>query len=339
MELNRPLSRRDFLKILAAESVLLMAGACSPLDRAANQLPQQRAEKPKLYSGTIRNLQGREVASESELQGILQTLTDFKRPFWTKIANELQTLTTIRQRPADFPDWIEEASFPLTIVTNKSAVASAVTITASIKDLAYSVHSADNSAPSTHNTVAERSEYIALDLPLTNPYIEKAHPFIKAFLAAKELLTHLTKFAFMDDFYRISTEKGTLRYTDPQGNPINDPETRRSIGMTEFLKLAKDINNPVYKLVDQFPLLLMIPELKELARKSQLPKDFYTLLAYVPNTNFRLYDASSNQARADLTSIIDDWTPTSSLLLPPHTVDTLFHIDLFNLAMQTKTRP
>lgn len=266
------------------------------------------------YSGPIKSLQGKEYLSEQSLIRMLNALEATSHPFLGKIVRGVKALHVAQNRPGEFPDWIDERSFPFAIVrdnTNDSFVSFTF---AKESDEANGFMIVNYGTGKPQETVEKL--FVGMKLGLAyNP--DRANPLIAAFLLAKEYLTLLHGISANEEFYDITKKMfPDIQIVDPLGNQISDRVKQKAIGRRLLSNNLENESGAVYKILDGFPILLLGPVLKDLVIAGKI-KDYGGLRSFTLAAN--LVTNSPAEFQRDLTNFMSSWRVRGGFTFPPGT--------------------
>lgn len=335
-KLGKPITRKQALSYIAGLSSALLTGnlgACAdnkPYSQAP-PLPTAPAElygisptplqKKEVYQGVIEPLRGLTLIEQKELDETLSALEETKYPLLQKIAEDIRFITFSKTKPEKFPSWISENSFPFQIVRHNSEISAInIYITEERKGDSNKFIVQTKGQKSTQTEINEVA--IATNLGIT-PQIEN-EPLVKGFLLAKEHLTYLLAINFAGELYNyIIANEPRIKITDFEGKPITDEGKKTRIGLTLLLKYISNQETDVWKIIDGFPMMLLVPAIISLRAKNKIPNSFVEVpgLLLANNLMVTRIQKEGTKPLEDLMKIVNAYTKDGSLLLPKNTVE------------------
>ncbi len=238
-------------------------------------------ENPKTagtYSGPIEAFVGKDILSDTKLDGLLSELILTKAPLLTKVARDIKTLHTSTTNPTDFSPQISEDTTPLIIVSDNT------TLTSSTNG-----HPKYGDTPAFQFTTTKGAstspvlESFTEALLIANQPVLAGRPLEQAVFLAKEGLT-------LGIINRIGTELGeeySPIFTDLNGNPITDSVKLEQYGMTILSRYGADKNTDIAKATDLLPFMMLSIDIEELVRNGTIPAGpsmlgpFFQTIAYL----------------------------------------------------------
>lgn len=309
----RGLSKRLFLRRMATViggSILVTSAVGAYVISRPNQVEQSS----KKYNGPIDAFKGLEYVSENSLLEMVNTLEDTRHPFLDKIAQGLKILHSVPIRPQEFPEWIDEESFPFVFVQDSTD-----TFTTQFQ---ISKSSGDNVkfvVPEKGATEPQEgidSLFVGIKLGLRNISL-KGDLLQPAILLAKEYLTLLHGIVLNEEFYDMTIRLfPDVSILDPLGREITDRSKQKAIGRRLLHNNLTDSTNINWKIADGFSILLLGPVLKDLVVAGTI-KNYRNISSIVLAAN--LVTDNSVEFQRDLVNFIQSWCLKDGFTFPDGT--------------------
>ncbi|MCR4329290.1 MAG: hypothetical protein NUV65_01970 [Candidatus Roizmanbacteria bacterium] len=245
------ISRRAFCLIPPAAVLGLVLAACASGEGANAVIPGYNPEAVSHIPGLV----GKDFLAEVDLEKYLANLKGSRVPFYGFAADQIQALATARSRPADFPDYVNEGSFPMPIMTDRN--------NASLAALGIESWEQDPNAgfiytmpdKSVHTGKPFSSLYFGINLGRTEQLTLNTDFIIAQFLA-KEYVSHAFGFRMQRDLINILREDGmTFQSSDNQA--ITNTSVLQKIGASIAINEMTNATSDLWRIFDVFPLLVV----------------------------------------------------------------------------------
>ncbi len=295
------MSRRDFLKKMA----ILAASAFT-----ISLLPESPARSPK-YDGPIKDFQGLEIIPLLTLDRLTTTLEDTRDPVLGKVARGVSLLFTYRNKPKDFPEWVDEKSFPFAFVSDNTSVDSTTHFSVTKRtDKQFIV-------PGHADEPQSEAEKLLMGIKLGLRYTPLSDGLLRpALLLAKEYLTLLHTVAMNEEFYDITLRTfPETKFLDTSGREIIDRNEQKAIGRTLLENNAVNPASPAWKVLDGFAMIMLGPVFKNLVRANKVNSRNLMFLVKAAN----VVTTSSPEFQLDLANFMQSWSNQESFLFPQGT--------------------
>lgn len=331
------LSRRLFIR-RGATTIGATLAVTSPIGawlvNEALKPPQPQVEQERTYyNGPMDRLSGLEYVPRNSLTEMTTALENTGHPILDKIAKGIRVLYSANIKPREFPEWIDEYSFPFTFVQDTTN-----TFTTEFQVSQSSGDRVKFIIPSQGvNEPQEGIDKILVgiklglrDTPLSGDLLQPA------ILLAKEYLSLLHSIAFNEEFYDLT--KGlysNVEILDLSGREITDRSQKKAIGRRLLKNNLSEDNNVNWKLLDGFSMLMLGPVLRDLVVAGKI-KNYRNIRSIVLAANVVTH--SSDEFQSNLRNFMESWRLKNGFTFPLGTGAKSFTEPYFNAVIDLENQ-
>ncbi len=261
------------------------------------------------YDGPVRDLAGLDLLDRSGITELTSSLQNTGHPFLAKIGADIDFLTSTNSKPAEFPDWVSDRTFPMAVTYDKSNTAYA----AQNGEFHPRPDGLPSLSPESRLFYADQVKNVDMATHIIkSPELVKDGTLAQAFFLAKEHITHMFFIGAARNYYQIVQQAG-YSFVDYNQQIVTDHLSQQQAGEVIFMRLVKNPSTELHKIWDMIPAMLLATPAWELRSTGKLPlKGLGIGSFYTPGDYF------SNQP--DLKSVLEQvrsqWTAQKTLLPP-----------------------
>jgi len=313
-------SRRKMFKTAARTSIAvelalfapsLLAACTSNPDTVVPTKVESRIPPVLRYEGPINPFKELEYTSEASISRLTNALIVTGHPFLDKVAKGIKSLHGVNIRPDEFPDWVDERSFPFAIVQdNSNTFTTEFQISQYSEDINYIVPSSG---------VMESQEgidklLVGIKLGLKNTPI-LGDPLLPALLLAKGYLTLLQGIAFNEEIFdTVRNLYPDMRFVDASlSTEFTNRSQQQAVGRRFLYNNLENEGGDVWKIMDGFPILMLGPVLRDLVSTGKL-RNYKTLSVVALAAN--VFTQSPPELQRDLKDFMESWRLKGGFTFP-----------------------
>lgn len=326
------LSKRLFLR----RAVTTVGGAIvltSPIAAYVTSGLNRGEQAESKYDGPINAFKGLEYVPRNSILKMTETLENSGHPILGKIAKGVRILHNAQTRPQEFPEWIDERSFPFAVVQDNSN--HFTTEFQVSKPSQASVKFVIPSVGATEPQEGIDKMLVGIKLGLRDTPLS-GDLFQPALLLAKEYLTLLHLVAFNEEFYDItkSLHPGVL-ILDPSGREITDRSKQKAVGRRLLLNNLSEKSSAYWKVADGFSMLTLGTVLRDLVASGKI-KNYGKIRSIVLAAN--LVTNSSVELQRDLFGFMESWRLKDGFIFPAGTAAKTFDEPYFSTVISLENQ-
>lgn len=291
-----------------ATSLVIAGVAMSPL---AYYILHEDEQSQAKYNGPLISFQDLEYVSNNSLLQMLEAMKKTSHPILNKVALGVQTLYESKNRPSEFPDWIDENSFPLKIVqdqNNDTSITQFQALQTSNNEMKFSIPSVGATEP--QEAIDKMMVGIKLGLKITPLSGDLLLP---ALLLTKEYLTLLHGISLNEEYYDLVKKAfPNTPILDISHKEIIDRSKQKAVGRKLLMNNISNDQDIAWKILDGFSMLIAGTILKDLVVSGKLVnyKGMDSLIYASNIVN------DSKELQTDLENFTKSWCLGNNLLFP-----------------------
>lgn len=288
-------------KALPAGRQADVPSSAPPAPKVANEIMFREAstpatEKPIYVSNT-----------QKEIQTVLKILLDSPSGLVRKASRDLRSLVQVDSRPLEFPDWVDENSFPVVITRDFSADPATRLFLEPKRRSGLIRDFIDTASDREYRELEEVSFRFLFDFNS----LEKFGRFGGGLLLAKEYLAAMLGFKIATEFYDLVYDSQNPRFTERDGRPIVDRERQIRVGATYFVSMWKDRETGAARLVDDMTTLFLAASLpKDMSNSGAF--DSFPARDKIELVRFLIRSRGNFPVRRSTESLVNSWVESNN---------------------------
>lgn len=221
--------------------------------------------KPTVYVGRIPDLYGKRYVEPVRMRNAMEALKTAGSPVLTLAHSQINTLTTSRVRPAEFPRWVDPNGFPIPVTTDNSDTSLAAL------GMNWKEPQENNFLVSTRPTkpfwMLEPDVLMGLNLGST---FASYQAISEGLLLVKEIFTGMLTIKIAQEYYKYQQSRGAT-FRKLNGMALK-PDEQELAGASLLFQELQDHTSDIWKVIDAAPVLFVAAAIPDLIKAGKLPE-------------------------------------------------------------------